>query len=153
MKSRVTSILLVVLAVALAGCYVPSDSQMLVGHTGTIGVTDSEFHMDGVIYIVGHPDQELYHGVSVRLYDDGETPMRSYSLGTIAAKEERNISINSTTIPSFVTIESQDFWDEPVSVLYYIRTQDGYYRCRAVSPTEVPDGTATIGPVNNPCPS
>lgn len=127
MKRKMALLIAVVLLSPLAGC-VPTGDEVKFGFSGQINATTSEFHMDGYVSVSGGiPDRDVYHNVSIRLYNSEGRVIDSKSLGDLDGSSDMfEITLREGELPTYVTIESPDFWNEKMVVEYYVRTNSEY---------------------------
>lgn len=128
----------IVLAVLLAGCgTVPQGEAVHISLYGEqnqtpsdialnpITYSQSEFQIEGELVIGGGaPDREAYRDVSILLYAEDSTLMCSASLGGWNPDDRMRVEISTNHIPHYVIIYSPDFWDEPMSVEYFVRNEE-----------------------------
>lgn len=144
----------VILAVLIAGCgYVPQGDTVHVSLYGEnqqtesdialdpISVTDSEFRIDGDLVTGGGvPDRETYRDVRIHLLSEESELICSRRVGDWDSSESRSVEVSSNETPHYVIILSPDFWNEPMTVEYFVRDdeRDGFDPHEASSKEELP---------------
>ncbi|ERJ06798.1 hypothetical protein HLRTI_001052 [Halorhabdus tiamatea SARL4B] len=139
MSRKISLLLAIALLVPLAGC-VPSGDEVKFGFSGSINATPSEFHMDGYVSMSGGiPDRDVYHNVSIRLYNSDGEMIDSKFLGDLdGSSDPFEIAIRDGELPTYVTIESPDFWNEKMVAEYYVKMDSEYGVEYASSRSELP---------------
>lgn len=126
MAHRYVLLGVLVFVVAISGCYYPQGEEVSVSFHGSLTVSDSTFEMEGHVSTGGGiPEEDIYRDVSINLYSENKQQILSRTVGDLNANHGRlNVSFESSDIPYYVTIESPDFWEEPVGVDYYVFDND-----------------------------
>jgi len=144
---KTLSAVLLLVLVAVAGCgntydetteSEPSD----IVFNGEFNRTEN-FTMDGSLSEGGFGNG-TFRNVTIYLYTENETLIKAVSVGRFVGRQ-KDVSISSTSIPTYVIIDSPDFWTQPRSVTYYewLGEQQNLYWERSV-------GNRTELPVNLP---
>lgn len=112
-------VVLLCILTALGGCtaLLPQDDSRTpneVSLNPSPAVQTGDFNYSGPIGLFGI-GEGCVRNISVVLYDASETRIDSTYVGTLCFNDEapksKNISINATTQPVYIIIESPDFWD------------------------------------------
>lgn len=105
--------LLVVLA---AGCAVHSQPYNEVSFVDNVTTTNDTFRLQGNLYFDaqagGHNN---YSDVSIVLYDEHRRPIERVSVGRMSTNPEwgpteYRVNVTAETVPTYVVVESPDFW-------------------------------------------
>lgn len=115
---------IVILLIVTAGCVRTEPGRGgEVGFYGTMNATESGFVMDGQTTLGGGiPKQDEFENVTVYLFTENGTLIRSHRAGTLTGL--LNVSLTTSRTPHYVVIDSPDFWTEPrFTVEYYERSQ------------------------------
>lgn len=122
--------------ILLSGCLFggtegnPPDVQILLD--GDISVTSGQFSYQGNVVAEAHRTNEefTFNNVSIVLYNSDKQPISRRNLGTLTTKPDGtiNASIKSDELPSYVVIESPEFWDQSVTIQVsaMVRTDSTY---------------------------
>lgn len=130
------------LAIALGGCSAPlpqDDPHNDARLTPTPDVQTGDFDYAGTIGFSGVGDG-CVQNISIVLYDTNKNPIDRTHVGTLcyngteateakyntSAPKSKSISINASTQPTYITVESPDFWDgnAPVKPSGLVRYSD-----------------------------
>lgn len=144
--------LIVLLLIVTAGCVRTEPGRGgEVGFYGTMNATESGFVMDGQITLGGGiPKQDEFENVTVYLFTENGTLIRSHRAGTLTGL--LNVSLTTSRTPHYVVINSPDFWEEPrFSVRYYQFMEEKgpreygihYAYSRQDLPVEIPPATTS----------
>jgi hypothetical protein len=102
---------------------------------GTFDTSDG-FHMDGEIETSGGVSpKESYRNVVVCLYFNETDQIVRERVGDLQADDQLSVSITSSRIPTYIVINSPDFWHPQNEVDYYERS-DGLYTVYTVGREE-----------------
>lgn len=130
-------VLLVVFALLsaslLAGCST-SPSYHDVDFDGSITVEDNSFKMVGKVDVgSGAQPEATFENVTIALYTEDRNHLSSIRVGTLSTTSsngpmEQQVNISTNTVPSYVIIESKDFWssDAEIQVVSYYRNGNEY---------------------------
>jgi len=95
------------------------DPQMT--YDGTLNVTEDGFEMEGGFYMATGHDQQ-YDNVTLYLYDANGSVINSKRLG--AFDDGLSVEMQSKQVPTYVIIDSPEFWDKgPLGVPYFERRE------------------------------
>lgn len=147
--------LALVACIITSGCmYVPRGSEVRVSLYGPTNqepgetplnpftVSESEFEVDGELDTGGGAaDRSIYRDISIRLYAEDEQLLCSYRVGNWNVSRGRTkVTFSTTHSPHYVVIYSEDFWNEPMTVHYFVFDSDRqqYIPERASSQSELP---------------
>lgn len=133
MNNEIIFVGIIVMA-ALAGCATyPNASEHEVHYSGQIGVTDGRFYMDGKVYISkGTAPDVSFSKTQMVLYDNRSEKIGEITIGDLStdpetAPIEREVNFTGEHIPTYVILESPDFWhDNDIPTEAFERTDDGY---------------------------
>jgi hypothetical protein len=92
--------------------------------------TDSGFHMNGTIQIVGpYPEKGEFRNLVVCFYSEEKTLIRKTKVGDlVTAKEKLPVSVNAERVPEYIIINSTDFWEvSEMRVKYLARSKAAEY--------------------------
>lgn len=136
MNSRITTTSLV-LAICLitSGCmYVPRGDEVEISLYGDsnqtqsdvalnpISASNSEFVLDGYLATGGGaPDRTVYRDIFILLYAEDKQLICSHRVGDWnVSTGGKDVAFSTTSRPHFVVIHSDDFWNEPMAVEYFV---------------------------------
>lgn len=76
--------------------------------------------MDGQVIMGGAlPDQDVFRDVTIYLFSENGTLIRSHVAGDL--RRPLNVTLTTDQIPHYVIIDSSDFWTEDdINVRYYL---------------------------------
>jgi hypothetical protein len=117
----------VVGVVLISGCgFNDQSAKGSIEYSGQIAVENGTFVMEGEL-VNGGVQPTTFTNVRVHLYDADKTLLRTVPVGTINGRNV-SVSITSDRIPTYVIIDSPEFWSTPrVAVQYYVREETGEY--------------------------
>lgn len=125
---RTLAVLALVLSVALAGCYYPEAPNHSVAYDGTLATENGTFRMNGTVTTRGGAsDDRTYRNVHVALYDEDRQLIDAFSVAPLSTPDdtESHVEGSADVVPTYVVIESPDFWTgERLHVSSY-RLSDG----------------------------
>jgi hypothetical protein len=127
---RIAVALTFVVVAILGGCST-SATHHDVDFDGTIEVENNQFVMDGNVSLgQGAAPDATFENVTVVLYDANKTVIKRIPVGNLSTTPpplSQRINITTDTIPTYVVIDSPDFWqsDTTVYVNGYKRPDDG----------------------------
>lgn len=132
MNRRVAVLLALALTLPLAGCEIieypsriPDSGQSHVHLYGNISETGNTTTITGEINLYGYTWERAYDNVTLHIYGENDTLLRSVALGSFDAMADpplRSHSVNLSITgpqPRAVVIGSQDFWTQNTTVAYY----------------------------------
>lgn len=115
-----------------------------------ISVSGSNFQLEGELVTGGGAtNRDLYEDVNILLYRENESLLCSYRVGDWNPTQPKRVSVSTNDVPGFVIIYSPDFWNEPMSVEYFVSDDEGtgFVPREATSKEELPvDVSTTRGP-------
>lgn len=141
MKRRQFGAALTILFTPLsAGCTFPRGEEVSVSLDVTVREADSGFEASGVVSTGGGiPEQETFENVAVVLYDGDGEKITSEAVGRLdASGGEASFSISAAEQPHYISVESEDFWQEQITVDYFVLVDDGYRLERATERSDLP---------------
>lgn len=116
---RIAVVLALLGVTILAGCST-SATQHDAEFDGTIEVKDDQFVMDGNVSLTqGAAPDATFENVTVVLYNENKEVIRRVTVGNLSTTPpplSQPINITSDTIPTYVVIESPDFWQSDTDV-------------------------------------
>lgn len=124
------AIIAFLLITLLAGCST-SATHHDVDFSGTIEVEHDQFVMDGNVSVgIGAAPDATFESVTVVLYDEKKEVIRRIPVGELSTTPPpltQRINITSEIIPTYVLIESPNFWQSNTTVYVsaYKRPDDG----------------------------
>lgn len=137
---KITPALIVLAVIVLAGC-ATSGTFHTIGFSGAIGIQDGTFYMNGSVSVgIGAAPEQTYRNVTVALYDDEKEAIETVPVGTMStdadrAPNTRPVNLTSERIPTYVVLESPDFWTDGVDLAVEgFVLEDGEYRRYDVLP-------------------
>ena len=110
---RPLALVALVLSMALAGCYYPEASNHSVFYDGTFAAENGTFRMNGTVSVhSGASDDRTYRNVHVVLYDEDRQLIDAFPVAPLSTLNhtESPVEGRSDVIPTYVVIESPDFW-------------------------------------------
>jgi len=112
---------LLLLVVVTAGCGDTYDETTEPEPSDIIFIGD--FNRTGNFTMDGHIEENgfgngTFRNVTIYLYTENGTLLKAVSVGRFAGRT-KDVSISSTSIPTYVIIDSPDFWTQPRGVEYY----------------------------------
>lgn len=133
-----------IILVLLAGCaYVPQGDTTEISFYGEMNRTESGFEINGSIMAGGGiPERDVYRGVSITLYSaNGELLCRE-PVGQLTVGAGLQVTFSTQKQPKYVTVESRDFWKEPMEVDYHVYNsgEELYFLEEAPSKDDLPAG-------------
>lgn len=106
-------------ATFLSGC-TTSANHHDVEFAGDIEIQNGQFVMDGNVSVsIGAAPDTTFRNISVVLYNDHKEVIRRSSVGDLSTHgppQSQPINLTTDTIPSYVVIESRDFWQSDTDV-------------------------------------
>lgn len=131
MNRRVLLLMVVVVVLATSGCMRVEpgpNAPTIINFYGEMNATDSGFTMDGQILMGGAlPDQEVFEDVTVYLFTENGTLIKSHVAGDLS--KPVNVTITAEKTPYYVIVDSPDFWSEShIKVEYYRRLDSNVNR-------------------------
>lgn len=120
--------------VLLSGCTYPAISHHEIDFDGTVERVDGTFRMDGQVEVdIGTAPPQNFSDVAVVLYDSNrsaitEVPLGPMSTNSSISPSRKSVNITSDTQPTFVVVESPDFWQDDLQTIAYHWTGDRYDR-------------------------
>jgi len=141
---KTLSAVLLLVLVAVTGCGYTYDETSDV--QGSEIVFNGDFNRTGNFTMNGYVEEAgfgngTFRNVTIYLYTENETLIKAVSVGRFVGRQ-KDVSISSTSIPTYVIIDSPDFWTQPRTVSYYEWYEDqrrSQYRERdVVNRTELP---------------
>lgn len=128
----------IMLVALLAGCMtVPQGDAVHValygeennstGDTALNPITYSQsgFRIEGELVAEGGaPDRETYRDVSILLYDENSTFICATPLGDWNSDDSIGVEVATDEVPYYVVLYSPDFWEESMSVEYFMRSDE-----------------------------
>lgn len=104
--------------VVTTGCAVQSEPRNDLSFSGTATVENGTFHLEGELELGrGAGSDQNYSDISVVLYDGNRSEIESVEVGRMSTNPgwgttRRPITVTSGTVPTYVVVESPDFWKE-----------------------------------------
>lgn len=128
------SVIVLVLLLIGAGC---ARVTLPPGHEidfdGQVFMTEQEFHMRGQLEVDrGAAPDRNFSDVRIVLYDDAEHEISSHRIGSLSVNPDHGptkqaVNISSRRIPTYVLVESPDFWEQGVHIsVVAFRVEDGH---------------------------
>lgn len=120
--------------ILLTGCTYPAISHHEIDFDGTVERVDGSFRMDGQVEVdIGTAPPQNFSDVSVVLYDSNQAMIKEVPVGPMSTNSSispstRSVNITSNTPPTFVVVESPDFWRDDLRTIAFHWTGDGYDR-------------------------
>lgn len=125
----------VVLATLTAGCP-SSDPGTSIMYSGDMTISNDKLQMHGEIVDDRISDQQ-HDNVTIYFYNENKSLISKNELGTLAG--DINVSTTVTPVPTYVVIDSSDFWSlDKVAVTYFVREGDIMERRYATNRSELP---------------
>lgn len=124
----------IVAVILLAGCTFPSQSHHEIHFDGPVERVEGSFHMQGQVDIsLGAAPHRNFTDVQVVLYDQDQCVQNRVALGDMStdpsvAPRQRAVNITTDDLPTYVLIESPDFWEGNLPVVAYRWTGERYER-------------------------
>lgn len=119
MKQAIWS-LSVVLLVVLSGCPVLEESGGIITFSGNLNASADGFHLNGEVENTGQVQPSEISRATIYLYAPNETVIASKQ-----AKLDTKVSMQTTTAPEYIIINSPQFWQfDDITVNYYKRIPD-----------------------------
>lgn len=120
-------VIIIIFMSLFSGCLFnphPGEEMNIVLNPSSFDRTSSSFTMAGEVSISGGtPDKSKYNGVSINLYDSNKELICTRSIGVLS-KNDASFSLSTQTPPYYITVESNDFWEEKMSMNYYRFSDD-----------------------------
>lgn len=130
LKPSMKFVMILVAISLLAGCSTSANSHS-VHFSGTIETEGDQFVMDGNVSVgINAAPDATFENVTVVLYDETKNVIRTVAVGELSTSgppHTQRINITTGSIPSYVVIESPDFWQSGTDVYVsgYRRPGDG----------------------------